>query len=305
MKIPNWLNSQWFYKESFRIESILGHLNNSFMRLIYSKKKNLKEKIFLTLNQSNLRNKIRLPLKMNIELKTNKRQENSRHGENQKYQHQILFKSQKECVPGFKTSMITSFNNKSRCINGIIKRNMGHEIQIFTDDSKKLETYKKKNVLLLVTEDGKKLQTCSALGLVGIIIQAKPIMNKKYATWLKSKIFKAKIKQKVLLKTHRDLKKRIEERIRYVKLRPFKFHRMKRVRQKDEIYLNMILKAFDNKEYLNHNEIISLTGESWNFLRKSVKSCCDLVQNENLEKKFTLKENYRISDKSKIIDNQS
>lgn len=190
MKVPNWLYFQWFHNKNYKVESVLGYLNESFFKLLYLKKdKTTKEKTILTLYQNKVKNDIRLPSKLNIELKINRKHEDFKHGEytkKQKYQQQIVFKSQKECMPGFRVTTITNFKNKSRRINGIIKKDLGDEIEILIDNSDKLEIFSKKNAYLLSIDGNELPQTCSILGLIKIIIQAKPIMNKKYALWLKN-----------------------------------------------------------------------------------------------------------------------
>merc|ERR1711976_851803 len=249
MKIPSWLYYQWFYDKNHEVKSTLGYLNRSLIKFLYSKNNNNNKKMILTLNQNNTKDNTRLPLKLNIELKINRKHENLKTKEctkRQQFRREIVFETQKKYIPGSKVAVIRNFKNKPDWISGTLKKDLGDEVEVLIDDSKNSEIFIKSNVNILTKENCTKFQTCSVLGLIAIIIQAKPTMNKKYALWLKNKNFK----------------KRIEERIKYVKIRPSKIFGVKQIRQKDEIYLNLILRAFDVKESLSQKEIISLTGET-------------------------------------------
>lgn len=275
-------------------ESKLGLLEGSFFVFTNLEQNNfLKEKSTLTLYRNKLEKEQNFPKKLNIDLRSNEKCQKFNNGK-QDY-HQLVFESQKQFMPGFKVIAITNFKDESKWVSGIIKKMLGKKLKVLIEGSEKVEIFPKNQVRLIDSETIKIAKNCNILGLLEGIIQAKPIMNRKYAVWLKSKIFKSNIgNKKITFKVFKNLKKRIEERIRHVNLKSMKIIRMKRVRQKNDIYLNMILKAFDKKKYIDHKSLVSITGESWSFLKKIVERCCNYIENNSYEKKFTLKENYRI-----------
>merc|ERR1711976_466820 len=98
MKIPSWLYYQWFYDKNHEVKSTLGYLNRSLIKFLYPKNNNNNKKMILTLNQNNTKDNTRLPLKLNIELKINRKHENLKTKEctkRQQFRREIVFETQK------------------------------------------------------------------------------------------------------------------------------------------------------------------------------------------------------------------
>jgi len=156
-----------------------------------------------------------------------------------------------------------------------------------------------KDQLRLPDAARQKARECKLVGIVDSHLHIAPEMNTEYARWLQRKRKKRGVKRKGT--EHKTTGGRMDRIAKYiktnsVKLQPKKRKRgPKRVKEKDEIYRNMILHAFDSHTYLDKQNLLEKTEEPWTFLSKHIINLCDRIQDGGeYHNHYRLKEEYRV-----------
>lgn len=306
LRVPPWLAAEWEDDAKYADGSTLGFLEGGLAEMNNLRKdmtdkevKNLPPTRLIVNKGAQL--KLDCPSTLAVNRPPRKIRRRFKHGQylNENMKHtQLIFETSHLFPIG--STVLAAPNFEDTWEEGIVKGHTSDGKVRVKFESGNIET-RSRDQLRLPEESQIEARKCKALGMVLSYLHVTPEMNREYAEWMKRKVKKRGVKrartEKQMMTGRMD---RINKYINKVTVKapPKKKKRgPKRVKEKPEIYRDMILSAFDSDRYLDKTQLQELTGEPWTFLSKQVAELCDRVQNGGeFHNHYELKEEYRVGD---------
>lgn len=307
-RVPTWVADEWFDDSKYANNSTLGHITGDLAKITNLKKRKLDPELLkghestLTIEKGSGQINLEIPKQLTIKLQDKTEKKLFKHG---RYCHdkttirtQLIFTSVNEFTAGHTVLAPADFKEDENWVEGKIVGHLPEDrVQIQLKNRKIVE--RKKDQIQLTMESRQKAQACKPHGMIENTVHMKPMMNKEYANWVKKKSEKKKKVRHTIPRAQRTytdkllaIRKRRERDADKEKRKGPK--KGPRVRQTDDIYKNLILRAFDEHKFLDKNSLTNITGEPWTFLSNLVGQMCNYIQGGEYKKHYQLKEEYRV-----------
>jgi len=302
LKVPSWLAQEWWDDSKYTEGSTLGFLEGGLAKvenLYRDLDKNTKVEPSKLIVDKGAQIKLEVPRELTASRIERSKRTTFKHGRyttQETKKTNLIFEANLQFAKG--STVLAAPNFDESWQEGIVQGlNADGKVRVKFLDGKCVD--RSKDQLRLPEESQEKAKECKLTGLVDTHIHIAPKMNTEYARWLQRKSKKRGVKRaRTEHKTTGGRMDRIHNYINSVSVsnQPKKKKRgPKRVKEKDEIYRNMILHVFDSHRYLDKQNILSLTEEPWTFLAKHVMELCDRIQDGGeYHNHYQLKEEYRV-----------
>jgi len=302
LKIPSWLAQEWWDDSKYTEGSTLGFLEGGLAKIENLEKQlpqdtKIEESRLIVDKGAQI--KLECPSRLHAKRRERSVRTTFKHGRyttNETKKTNLIFEANLQFGKG--STVLAAPNFDDTWQEGIVQGvNADGKVRVKFGNGKVVD--RAKDQLRLPEKAREKAQECKLTGLVDSHIHIAPEMNTDYARWLQRKNKKRGVKRaRTEHKTTGGRMDRIHKYISSVSVhnQPKKRKRgPKRVKEKDEIYRNMILHVFDSHRHLEKQRILDLTEEPWTFLSKHVMELCDRIQDGGeFHNHYQLKEEYRV-----------